>query len=178
MTKQFLYDFKGNSVTEILKGKILKPFIFILFSSPHSPTPTPSHHPHHPTTHTTAALTPPSHPSLFYLVSINNFYFRMLHKTRLSSTPLGMTQEKRRLAREKKIFFQFFITTIWLTIFDIPFIVIGYLEKPSIWLGYFVTLTYIINCSINGWVYLILNKTIRREVKLSTTELWKWCICS
>ena len=99
-------------------------------------------------------------------------FFRAIHGSRSSS--LGATHEHQRLTRERKIFIQFFITNIWLAIFDIPFILIGYLEEPSHWLGYFVTLMYVINCSINGWVYLILNKTIQREVKEWIRDLPTW----
>jgi len=73
--------------------------------------------------------------------------------------------EQRKAARERKVFIQFFITTIWLVVFDVPFITIGYIENPSHWLGYFVTLAYTINCSINGWVYCFMNKTVKREIR-------------
>lgn len=49
--------------------------------------------------------------------------------------------------------------------FDIPFIAIGYIPNPSYWLGYFVTIAYTINCSINGWVYVFLNKTVQIEIR-------------
>lgn len=60
---------------------------------------------------------------------------------------------------------QFFMTTLWLPVFDIPFIALSYMDEPSHWLGFFVTIAYTINCSINGWVYLIVNNTVQRQVK-------------
>lgn len=105
------------------------------------------------------------------------FLFRAIKNARLSTATLSKTQESQRLARERKVFFQFFITNIWLVIFDIPFITMGHLEEPSRWLGYFVTITYIVNCSINGWVYLTLNKTIQKEIRVWIEDLAFWCAC-
>lgn len=102
---------------------------------------------------------------------------RTIHEARHGTSSLSTAQENRRFGRERKVFFQFFITIIWLAVFDIPFITLGYLDKPSRWLGYFVTIAYIINCSVNGWVYLILNKTIQKEIKIWISELPKWYRC-
>ena len=81
------------------------------------------------------------------------------------NTSLDAVHEQRKNARERKVFIQFFITTIWLVVFDVPFITIVYIDNPSHWLGYFVTLSYTINCSINGWVYCFMNKTVKREMR-------------
>lgn len=81
------------------------------------------------------------------------------------TTSLDAVHEQRKNARERKVFMQFFITTIWLLVFDIPFVAIGYIPNPSYWLGYFVTIAYTINCSINGWVYVFLNKTVQIEMR-------------
>ena len=53
----------------------------------------------------------------------------------------------------------------------------GYTD-PSPALGYFTTMAYIINCSVNGWVYLILNKTIQKEVRAWMKELPRCFVCS
>ena len=74
-------------------------------------------------------------------------------------------KNKRKCIRERKIFMQFFMTTLWLPVFDIPFIAISYIDEPSHWLGLFVTIAYTINCSINGWVYVIVNCTVQRQIK-------------
>ena len=74
-------------------------------------------------------------------------------------------KRRRKCLRERKIFMQFFMTTLWLPVFDIPFIVLGYIENPSHWLGFFTTVAYTINCSINGWVYLVVNRTVQYQVK-------------
>ena len=74
-------------------------------------------------------------------------------------------KNRRKCLRERKIFMQFFMTTLWLPVFDIPFIVLGYMQQPSHWLGFFVTVAYTINCSINGWVYLVVNRTVQYQVK-------------
>ena len=41
----------------------------------------------------------------------------------------------------------------------------GYIDNPSHWLGFFTTVAYTINCSINGWVYLIVNRTVQYQVR-------------
>ena len=66
--------------------------------------------------------------------------------------------------RQRRIFFQFFITTVWLLIFDVPFVTLMFIPNPTSLYGFVVTLLYTINCSINGWVYLTLNKPIRRGI--------------
>ena len=78
---------------------------------------------------------------------------------------LGTAHDIRINMRERKIFIQFLITTIWLIIVDVPFIAIGYVPNPSYWFGYFVTMAYTINCSINGWVYVFMNTVIKKELK-------------
>eukprot|EP00111_Clytia_hemisphaerica_P000369 TCONS_00000996-protein len=95
---------------------------------------------------------------------LNGLVFRALREAQ-RNTSLDAVHEQRKSARERKVFIQFFITTIWLVVFDVPFITIGYIENPSHWLGYFVTLAYTINCSINGWVYCFMNKTVKREIR-------------
>lgn len=70
-----------------------------------------------------------------------------------------------RFCKKKKIFIQFFVITTCLLLFEIPFVIIGYLPEASPWFGYFVTMAYILNCSINGWVYFFMNKMIRIEFK-------------
>lgn len=60
-----------------------------------------------------------------------------------------------------------------LLLFEIPFVIIGYLPEASPWFGYFITMAYILNCSINGWVYFFMNKMIRIEFKkYSSVETW------
>lgn len=95
---------------------------------------------------------------------ISNVCFSKIRSAQ-RTTSLDAVHEQRKNARERKIFIQFFITTIWLIVFDVPFIAIGYIDNPSYWLGYFVTLAYTINCSINGWVYVFLNRTVQIELK-------------
>lgn len=100
----------------------------------------------------------------FQTIYFTFFSYRTIRETQ-RSTSLDAVHEQRKNARERKVFIQFFITTIWLVVFDVPFITIGYIDNPSHWLGYFVTLSYTINCSINGWVYCFVNKTIKREIR-------------
>lgn len=79
----------------------------------------------------------------------------------------SMIREQRRLFYEKKIFSQFLITSSWLLIFDVPFVAIGYMSNVTYKFGIFVTMAYVVNCSINGWVYLFMNKTVQAEIRRS-----------
>lgn len=93
-----------------------------------------------------------------------DFIFRFLQRTR-TSLVICTTQLKRQVIRERKIFSQFIIITTCFLVFDISLIVISYLSKPSKWFGLFVSTAYILNCSVNGWVYLSMNQFIRGEVR-------------
>ena len=75
--------------------------------------------------------------------------------------------------REKKIFTQFFVIISCFLIFDISLITIGHVKDPSQWFGLFVTVGYISNCSINGWVYLFMNRMIRSEAKRMFRRLFR-----
>ena len=99
------------------------------------------------------------------LLSIEyDFIFRFLQRTR-TSLVICTTQLKRQVIRERKIFSQFIIITTCFLVFDTSLIVISYLSKPSKWFGLFVSTAYILNCSVNGWVYLSMNQFIRGEVR-------------
>ena len=93
-----------------------------------------------------------------------DFIFRFLQRTR-TSLVICTTQLKRQVIRERKIFSQFIIITTCFLVFDTSLIVISYLNNPSKWFGLFVSTTYILNCSVNGWVYLSMNQFIRGEVR-------------
>ena len=90
--------------------------------------------------------------------------FRFLQRTR-TSLVICTTQLKRQVIRERKIFSQFIIITTCFLVFDTSLIVISYLNNPSKWFGLFVSTAYILNCSVNGWVYLSMNQFIRGEVR-------------
>ena len=67
------------------------------------------------------------------------------------------------MQRKRRVFFQFLITTIWLLVFDVPFILMSFLPVTPMY-GFCVTMAYTINCSINGWVYFLLNRGIRKAI--------------
>lgn len=91
-------------------------------------------------------------------------HFRYLQKIR-KSLSLNAIHVRRQVARERKIFFQFAVITAIFLVFDISFITIGYLPEPSKWFGLAVSILLILNSSINGWVYLIMNQMIRGEIR-------------
>ena len=92
------------------------------------------------------------------------FLFREIHSVNKLTARSGI-KHGRDASWERKMFVQFFVTTLCLPVFDIPFISLSYLHNPSPWLGYFVTIMYTLSCSVNGWVYIIMNKVVRRSVK-------------
>ena len=99
-------------------------------------------------------------------------FFRFLQRIRTSLT-LSKLHIHRQIMREKKIFTQFFVIISCFLIFDIALITIGHVKDPSKWFGLFVTVAYISNCSINGWVYLFMNRMIRSEAKRMFRRLFK-----
>ena len=99
-------------------------------------------------------------------------FFRFLQRTRTSLT-LSKLHIQRQIMREKKIFTQFFVIISCFLIFDISLITIGHVKDPSKWFGLFVTVAYISNCSINGWVYLFMNRMIRSEAKRMFRRLFR-----
>ena len=99
-------------------------------------------------------------------------FFRFLQRIRTSLT-LSKLHIQRQIMREKKIFTQFFVIILCFLIFDISLITIGHVKDPSKWFGLFVTVAYISNCSINGWVYLFMNRMIRSEAKRMFRRLFK-----
>lgn len=89
--------------------------------------------------------------------------FRDLRQARNKISNLNQMLEKKMVLRQRRVFFQFFITTIWLLIFDVPFILMSFLPVTPVY-GFCVTMAYTINCSINGWVYFSLNRGIRKAI--------------
>ena len=67
------------------------------------------------------------------------------------------------MQHQRRVFFQFFITTIWLLVFDVPFILMNFLPVTPVY-GFCVTMALTINSSINGWVYFSLNRGVRKAI--------------
>jgi hypothetical protein len=81
--------------------------------------------------------------------------------------------------RERKLFIQFFITVIVFIVYDIMFNVLPVISKRysiqhvthincvynlSEYIGISCYIAYIANCSINGYIYVLMNGRIRKKV--------------
>lgn len=87
---------------------------------------------------------------------------RELHAQISSSLP---ELEVKRRKREIKLFIQFFVICAYYTIVEILFnVVFRFLNGK--WLGLIINLMYILQCSINGYVYVGMNTTVRKQIRL------------
>lgn len=91
-------------------------------------------------------------------------YVHQMHKL-VSGSLRRVTHENVRRNREFKLFIQFFIIATWLVVYDVCYNALSRAFDHSKWVGLVISWLYIGQCSINGYVYLALNSSLRKQLK-------------